>query len=319
MTSVSDRQYPKVSIIIIHPYGFEHTPRCLASLGAMTYSNAEVIIVDNGSQDGSGEMLRKQFPEVTFIHNEKNDGFAGGNNIGIEYAIANGAQYVLLLNNDTIVTPTFLEPLVERLESDASIGAVSGKIYYYPDAVGGKEKIIWYAGAYQKWHMAYNHTCEFEKDNGQCDEAGEVAYASGCLMLLRSDVLKRIGGLSEEYFMYWEESDWCMRAKAIGFSSWYEPRAVIYHNTRSSIKGKETPLYTYMMYRNFPIFASHHFHGLRRLWFWFCYPLHIFNRFYICTKAGNSPAAKAIFLGVIDYFKGYRGSVGLKERGLIQN
>ncbi len=318
MVSAIDHKPAKVSIIIVHPYGFEHTPKCLGSLSTMTYPNAEVIVVDNGSQDGSGEMLRKQYPEVIFIHNEKNDGFAGGNNIGIEYALANDAQYVLLLNNDTIVTPSFLEPLVDRLESDKNIGAVSGKIYYYPDAVGGKEKIIWYAGAYQKWHMAYNHTCEFEKDNGQCDEAGEVAYASGCLMLLRSDVLKQIGGLSEEYFMYWEESDWCMRAKAKGYSSWYEPRAVIYHNTRSSIKGKETPLYTYMMYRNFPIFASHHFHGLRRLWFWFCYPLHIFNRLAICIMARNWSGAIAIPFGVVDYLKGYRGKVGIKERGLIK-
>lgn len=317
MVSSIDQQLPRVSIIIVHPYGFEHTPRCLDSLRTMTYPNAEVIIVDNGSQDGSGEMLRKHYPEVTFIHNEKNDGFAGGNNIGIEYALANGAQYVLLLNNDTIVTPGFLEPLAERLGSNKEIGAVSGKIYYYPDAVGGKDKIIWYAGARQKWHMAYNHTCEFEQDNGQCDEAGEVAYASGCLMLLRGDVLKQIGGLSEEYFMYWEESDWCMRAKAIGYSSWYEPRAVIYHNTRSSIKGKETPLYTYMMYRNFPIFASHHFHGLRRIWFWLCYPLHIINRLGVCLKAKNWPAAIAILSGVGDYLRGYKGKEGIKERGLV--
>jgi GT2 family glycosyltransferase len=255
---------------------------------------------------------------VIYIGNDKNDGFARGNNIGIEYALSQRYDHVLLINNDTIVTPSFLEPLVERLESDNKIAAVSGKIYYYPDAVAGKDKIIWYAGAYLKWHMAYNHSHEFEVDAGQCDVAGEVAYASGCLMLLRGDVLRKIGGLSEEYFMYWEESDWCLRAKEQGYSSWYEPRSIIYHNTRSSIKGKETPLYTYMMYRNFPIFASHHFHGLKKIWFWFCYPLHIFNRFFICLKAGNRDAAFAIFKGVIDYFKGYRGRDGLKERGLIQ-
>lgn len=310
---------PLIGIIIVHPTnGYEHTALCLETLRLSTYKNILIVVVDNGSSDGSGGRLREEFPETTYIRNETNDGFAVGNNIGIEYALRHQCKHVLLLNNDTIVTSSFLEPLVERIESDAMIGAVSGKIYYYPQAIGGKQKIIWYAGSYQKWHMAYNHTGELEEDKGQFDTPHEVAYASGCLMLMRGEVIARIGGLSEEYFMYWEESDWCMRARELRYSSWYEPRALICHNVRSSVKGKETPLYVYMMYRNFPIFAKRHFYGFKKIQFWLFFPLHIINRWRICIMAGNTRAAKAIFQGIIDYFKGYRGKQGLNERGLLR-
>ncbi len=307
-----------VAVIIVHPTGgYYHSALCLQSMRSITYDPVEIIVVDNGSSDDSVLRLREEFPEMTFIRSEINEGFAGGNNIGIEYACQHGSKHILLLNNDTAVTPSFIEPLLERLESDPQIAAVSGKIYYHPLAVGGRENIIWYAGAEQKWHMGYTHKHQLEEDKGQCDIASEVAYASGCMMLMRGEVLKKIGGLSEDYFMYWEESDWCMRARESGFSSWYEPKSLIYHNVRSSDPGKESPLYTYMMFRNFLIYAKLYFHGLNKVRFWIVYPIHFLNRVRICLIAGNTKAAKSIFQGVADYFKGYKGKQGLEKRGLL--
>src|ERR1043165_9501914 len=200
---------PVIGIIIVHPTGgYAHSALCLKTLREITYKSAKIVVVDNGSMDGSGELLHNEFPEIIYIRNETNEGFAKGNNIGTSEALSQGCDHILLLNNDTIVTSSFLEPLVERLLSDAKIGSVSGKIYYYPPTVGGREKIIWYAGATQKWHMAYSHNGEFQVDIGQFDVASETIYSSGCLMLLHGNVVKQIGGLSEEYFMYWEESDW---------------------------------------------------------------------------------------------------------------
>jgi GT2 family glycosyltransferase len=284
----------------------------------MTYPNAEIIVVDNGSSDGSGERIREEFPFAAHLQNATNEGFTGGNNTGIAYALAHGCVHVLLLNNDTIVTPGFIEPLVERLEKQSDIGAVGGKIYYYPPVVGGKDKIIWYAGARQKWHLGFIHEFESEADVGQCDEARTVAYACGCLMLMRGDLVRSMGALADEFFIYWEESDWCFRAQELGYSSWYEPRSVIYHNFHSAERGKETAFYMYLVYRNFPIFAKRHFHGFKRLQFWLVYPLHIINKYRICLQANNPRTAKAILQGVVDYFKGYTGKMGLKERGLLR-
>jgi GT2 family glycosyltransferase len=290
----------------------------LTSLAKICYPNAEVIVVDNGSQDDSGARLRREFPSVTHIRSEKNLGFTGGNNLGIDHAMKNGCDHVLLLNNDTIVTRSFLEPLVERLESADDIGAVSGKIYYARQALGGKENVIWYAGSFQKWHTGYHHSGVLEVDTGKFDVARDVAYASGCLMLMRGELIRKIGGLSEEYFIYWEEADWCRRAQKLGYRSVYEPRSVIYHNFRSALLGHETPFHMYMQYRNAFIYARKHYRGLEKLRYWLFYPIYIAYRIYLDIKVKNWKAARAAVWGVLDYFKGYAGTRGLKERGFLK-
>jgi GT2 family glycosyltransferase len=310
--------YPRIGIVLVHLNSYGHTSLCLKSLTTMTYPNAEVIVVDNGSIDSSGARLRSEFPTVTHIRSEENLGFTGGNNIGIEHSMSHGCDHVLLLNNDTIISPGFLQPLVDRLLSDATIAAVSGKIYYYPAALNGRENIIWYAGVFQKWHTGYHHVGTLEEDRGQFDVAMPTEYASGCLMLMRGEVIKKLGGLSKEYFIYWEESDWCMRAKAIGYSSWYEPKSIIWHNFTSAAFGQETPFYMYMQIRNSFIFASRHFHGMVKLRYLLFYPLYILNYYISLLRSNNARGAKAIFYGIVDYFKGYRGKEGLKLRGYIR-
>src|ERR1044071_5774571 len=177
--------YSRIGIVLVNFNGYSDTKRCLESLETMTYPNTEIIVVDNGSADGSGERLRNEFPSVTHIRSEENTGFTGGNNIGIEHSMQNGCDHVLLLNNKTIITPGFLEPLVERLESDPKIAAVSGKIYYTPEKRKGQSDILWYAGCYQKWHTGYAHTGVEEKDTGKYNTPVEVPYACGCLMLMQ--------------------------------------------------------------------------------------------------------------------------------------
>lgn len=313
-------QYPRIGIVLVHLNSYSDTSLCLKSLRSMTYPNVEVIVVDNGSIDGTGEILKNEFPEVTHIRSEDNFGFSGGNNIGIDHAMRNGCEHVLLLNNDTIVTPSFLEPLVDRLLTEKNVAAVSGKIYYYPASIKGREKIIWYAGVYQKWHTGYHHIGVIEEDKGQFETPMKVIYASGCLMLMNGEVIKLIGGLGEEFFIYWEESDWCLRAKEIGYECWYEPKSMIDHNFRSAPFGRgETPFYMYMQMRNSFIFASRHFHGWLKVRHHLFYPIYITYYFLTLVRYKNFRGAKAIFYGIIDYFRGFRGKQGLKERGYIKS
>ena len=310
---------PRVGIVLVNWNSYADTAACLRSLADISYPNAEIIVVDNGSADDSSSRLRTEFPAATYILSKENTGFTGGNNLGIHHALDTACTYVLLLNNDTFVLPGFLEPLVERMETDSTIAAASGKIYYAPQARNGEDKVIWYAGCYRKWHMGYHHYGVEEKDVGQFEEPREIAYASGCLMLLRSSIVREIGMLSSEYFIYWEEADWCHRAIDAGYRCMYEPRSVIYHNFASAPLGYETPFHMYMQYRNSFIYAKKHYHGTQSIRYWLFYPIYILNRFILDIRAKNTRAAKAIVWGIIDYFRGFRGKQGLRERGFLKS
>lgn len=308
---------PKVGIVLVNYNGYVDTVRCLKSLETISYPNVEVIVVDNGSHDGSGARLRTEFSSVTHIYSKENTGFTGGNNIGIEHALSTGCDHVLLLNNDTIVTPGFLEPLVARLESDAKIAAVSGKIYYAPEKRGGQSDILWYAGCYQKWHMGYHHHGVEEKDTGKYDTPIEIPYACGCLMLMRGSVIREIGILSPDYFIYWEEADWCHRARNAGYTCMYEPKCVIFHNLAGAPIGDETPFYMYLQHRNAFIYAHKYYRGLNAIRFWLFYPMFLAYRFAYDWRIHKRQAARAMLAGIRDYFRGYRGTQGLAERGFI--
>lgn len=314
-----DQAAPTVGIILVNLNTYDDTAHCLRSLREATYSRKLIVVVDNGSSDGSGNRLRQDYPEVVHLRSEINLGFTGGNNLGIEYALEHGADHILLLNNDTIVTTGFLEPLVERLLSATDIAAVSGKIYYWPESYGGRQNIIWYAGVYQKWHTGYHHIGVMEEDQGQFERPLQVPYASGCLMLMRGDLIRTYGPLSDEYFIYWEEADWCHRLRSAGFRCMYEPRSVIYHNFRSAPLGRETPFYMYMQTRNAFLYAKRHYRGWTAWRFRIFYPVYLLYRFLYQIKAHNSRGAKAMLQGILDYVRGFRGIAGLRERGYIRS
>ncbi len=227
------RPQPRVAVIVVNWNGRDITLECLHSLSSLTYPHADLIVVDNASSDGSMEAIHARFPNVILLHMRENLRFAGGNNAGIREALARGADMVLLLNNDTIVDQDFLTHLVARMDADPAYGMVAPKILYFdePDR-------IWFAGGeISLWTGTMRHLGIREVDCGQHDAVRETAYASGCCILVRTEVIRKIGMLDESYHMYTEDADWCMRARRAGYTIVYEPAARIWHKLSVSAGG----------------------------------------------------------------------------------
>lgn len=216
---------PKVSIIILNWNSYEVTRDCLLSLRKLNYSNREIVLVDNGSVDRSGERLAREFPEVRLIRNQENLGFTGGNNAGMRFALSLGSEYFLLLNNDTLAAPDFLTKLIEIAEPDPTIGMLSPKIYF-----DQPRDRIWFAGG------AYNRGSSFpqcfgmgRQDHKRYDCSRDISFVSGCAFLIKIAVVAQIGLLDDTFFLGFEDLDWSIRVSNAGYRGRYVPDAVIWH------------------------------------------------------------------------------------------
>jgi len=213
---------PKVSVIILNWNGKDDTLECLKSLESVAYSNLEVIVVDNGgSTDGSQEAVRRQFPSVILMEVSGNRGFAGGNNVAIAKA---SGDYYFLLNNDTVVDKNVIAELVRVAESDKTVGIAGPKMYFYD-----RKNVFWFAGGFMQKHYGTLHRGYNEEDHEQYDKIEDVDLISGCALLIKRGVVEKIGLLDEEFFLYYEDADWCLRAKKAGYRVVYVPGAKIWH------------------------------------------------------------------------------------------
>lgn len=243
---------PAVSIIVLNYNGREDTMACLRSLEHLTYSRASVILVDNASADGTAEAVRGTFPNVTVIESGGNLGFTGGNNVAIRYALEHGADYVMLLNNDTIVAPDFLNVMVEVMEQDQTIGVTGPMIYYH-----NNPETIWTAGGSIDWkHGTTNMIGLNQMDVSQFGLSPMPAdFVSGCALLARRSVWDKVGLLDDTFFMYYEETEWCVRASRAGYKIMVVPMAMIWH--KISIEERAaSPLTYYYMVRNRLLFLK---------------------------------------------------------------
>lgn len=241
--------YPKVSIIILNWNGLKDTRECLDSLKKVTYPNFGVVVVDNGSEREEYLSLKKDFGGFTqIIRSSKNLGFTGGCNLGIRRS---QGEYVLLLNNDTVVESNFLEPLITVMEQDKKIGAVQPKARYfyeknhfdYAGAAGGFIDVFGYPFA--RGRVFYGN----EQDRGQYDEICPIFWASGVAMFIRRSAFEKIGFFDPIYFNYFEELDFCWRLWTSGFSIVSVPSSVIYHKVATSAK-RNMFLKSYFEHRN---------------------------------------------------------------------
>lgn len=225
------KEKPKVSIIVLNWNGKEDTIECIDSLVQITYPNYEIILVDNASTDGSAQYFRDHYEEIKIIENRENLGFAEGNNVGIREALKQKANYILLLNNDTIVDPSFLEDLIEVGESDDSIGILSPIIYYYDDRNKIQycgEKVNWYKGKLTKINLASKGVIQSE-------------IICGASMLIKKETIEKIGLLPTEYFMLWEDIDYSIKALKNNIKNVYVTTSKIWHKGSVSIGGISSP------------------------------------------------------------------------------
>jgi len=211
----------KVSIIIVNWNGLSHLKKCLPSLSKVTYSNLETIVVDNASHDDSIRYIEENFPKIKIVKCKKNLGFSGGNNKGLP---AVTGDYVLLLNNDTVVTKDFVTELVKAIEAEDKIGVVQSKILSmdYPDRLDS-------VGAYYTSTGFLYHYGYFQKDKKKYDATHYLYTAKGACMMIKKEVIDRVGLFDEDFFAYFEETDFCHRVWLLGYSIVYAPKSVIHH------------------------------------------------------------------------------------------
>jgi GT2 family glycosyltransferase len=218
----------------------------LESLLGATYLNLKIIVVDNASKDGSGKQLQAHFPDLPFIFNGRNLGFARGCNVGIRAALEDQrCAYVLLLNNDAVATPNFLERAVETAEQRPDIGMVGGKVLLLPEV-----KTFWYAGGHIDLWRGRVHVRGFcEEDHGQYDTPTAVGFVTGALALIKREVLEKVGLLPEEYFFGIEELDYSVAVMRAGYTLFYVPDFLVYHKADGSHSNYH-PKYVYNGYRS---------------------------------------------------------------------
>jgi hypothetical protein len=291
---------PKVFVIILTWNNLQDTAACLESVQTLNYSNYEIILVDNGSTDGSIQVLAKKYPGVILIKNDDNVGFALGNNRGMETALERGCDYIFLLNNDTTLDRDCLSELVRLAISDPRVGMVGPKIYLFQDS-----SIVWYAGGEIVFREAISVSRGFfKKDRPAYNTGGEVTFVSGCAMLVRRKAIDEVGLFDPGYGFYMEDTDWCWRMRSKGFKLMYLPSARVYHKVSRSFGSTAYNEKTmYLMGRNAVIFVKKYGTFFRWLKFIFCFWLSIIYAFPREVIKGNH---KAVFAKVRGFFDGMR-------------
>lgn len=255
-----NKTQPLVSIITINYNQAQATYELLQSIKKVTYSNYEVIVVDNASNENPKPLINALFPEVTVILSKENLGFAGGNNLGI--AAAKG-KYLFFVNNDTELTENVMEQLLAMFEEVPNLGMVSPKICYYDEP----DRIQYVGFTRINPYTARNTTIgEHEIDKGQYSQPVPTPYAHGAAMMVKREVIDNVGLMAETFFLYYEELDWCERIRKEGYEIYVEPNALIYHKESLSV-GKLSALKTYYITRNRILFMRRHASNLQWLAF----------------------------------------------------
>ena len=231
----------EVSVITVNYNGLEDTCALIESIPFNEIM--EVIVVDNASKDQEAEIIVQRYPKVKVIKSERNLGFAGGNNLGIQAA---QGKYLFLVNNDTVFKAFNVQTLIDRMESSSEVGIVCPKIRF-----AWSNNPIQFTGYTPLSKVTIrNRAMGFgEDDHGQYDTAHPTPYAHGAAMMIRRDAIDKVGLMPECYFLYYEELDWSMMFTRAGYQIWYEPKCTIYHKESQST-GQNSPLRTYYLTRN---------------------------------------------------------------------
>ena len=279
------------------------TVACLAALKRLTAANVAVIVVDNGSGDNSVPFIRQQHPDLMLLETGANLGYAGGNNVGIRYALEHGADTVGILNNDAVVDPNFLQPLLaaQQLTPD---GSITTPMICESEA----PETIWALGATIDWQTATSYRLHAGEQRAAWKDRAphEVDFAVGTALLAPRQVWERAGLIDESFFLYYEETDWCVRARRLEIPSVAVPGSCVWHEAGAS-GGRTSPSITYYMTRNALWLLKRNLAGRRQVMPLFRVALRAHWYMLGDLRRGQTDRAAARAQGVYDFLRGRTG------------
>ncbi len=236
----------QVFVVVLNYNGADDTIACVRSLQVITGQNLEIVLVDNASTDDSADRLRRAFPRLTLLQSPTNTGYAGGNNLGIRHALEAGAEYIMIMNNDVVVTPGFPGPMVEVLQNDPSAGVVTCKVFY-----NDRPTVVFAgAGRFNRWICTGMNKGGYLERRTKNDRPGYADFIPGVLFLARREVFETAGLFDERYFMYFEDVEFSRRVVS-RYRVAYTPHATAYHKSGGGTAVRNyTSLYNYYHTRN---------------------------------------------------------------------
>jgi len=293
---------PLVFVVVLNWNGLADTMECLRSLSLLRYQNKRVVVVDNGSKEQEATMIETTLPEVTVIRNHENLGYVGGNNVGIRYALTQGADYVWLLNNDTTVAADCLTELIAAGEQHHRVGLLSPLIYGY-----APPHEIQFAGSVLDRRLEEQCTLTSPKATEAANRFGPI-LVWGTALLLKRQVADVIGLLDERYFAYHEDIDYGLRAVAAGFEALVVPEASLYHKSGRSLGSEYSPVKEYLLVRNWYLLWTTYLSGWRRWTYPRRYLAWVLSRVLHFRQARKDTAADYALDGAWDALRGHWGS-----------
>ena len=298
--------YPRVSIVIPHIGGKDILNNCLDSVICNDYKNTVIVVVDNGSTDGSIQFVQQKYKNIKILGNKENLGFAKAVNQGILYAISNECDYVFLLNNDTVLHPECIKNLINSVYHDdcsETIGAVGPKILNFDN-----DREIWFMGAKIDlfrgiWQNAYD----------EADQIMEVESVSGCAVLLPTYIFRMTGFFDERFFTYIEDLDFFIRLKRLGFKIIVNPASKVWHKGGATAGSGDTPFKLYYITRNRLLLLKKHARLKHLCYFIPFFIYHLTRHIYLLYKSGEVHKSRFLFKAIFDFLLGRFGKQLINE------
>lgn len=288
---------PNVWVILVNYKAVVHTIECIESLQNLEYENMNIVVVDNCSEDDSVLQLRQKYPTVYILENATNAGFAGGNRTGIDYALAHGAEYILMLNNDTVVKPNFLTELMSHAVKEMDMTAiVTAKILYYDTP-----NLICYAGGHLSDYKGDAVIRGYmEEDRGQYDQIEYQSFASGCCMLIPRRIFENNYYMTDDYFLYYEDVDYCKKLAKDGYRILYVPNVVVYHKESVSTDQKSDN-FSYYFARNRLWYIQKNIKGYKK------FIAYLYSYLWLSKKVVTGQfVKKAVWKGIKEFINGVK-------------
>jgi GT2 family glycosyltransferase len=294
---------PSVAIIILNWNNWQDTLECLDSVSQLDYPNFKIVVFDNGSVNDSVIKIKQNYgSSIILLESPQNHGFAGGNNLSIEYLKRLNPDYIFFLNNDTIIEKNALSILIEQAVNDPKIGILTPKICFYNSNFS--HKIIWYGGS--KLNLIFGKTFMIgyrKKDHKRYHKISFVDFISGCAMLVKADVLDQIGGFDTDYFNIFEDADFCVRAKQKNYKLLYVPKACVYHKESMTMGSSYSPFSIYFQVRNRLLFIKKNVKNKWKVIAYFSAFVSIVKKMVSIILNKDTPSLAAIQVAILDFFK----------------